>query len=142
MTLAGTRPPTLDEWNKYELHHRARLAIKPGITGMWQVSGRSEITDFEEVVKLDTEYISEALLKYMSLPRVPIETTFKKVREFLFAKTSGKQIPWEHTSFVGEFYFNPDTIYDAFVDRKNNLTQLNKKKRFTVRDGMTRYSKK
>lgn len=43
----------------YELHHRARLAIKPGITGMWQVSGRSEITDFEEVVKLDTKYINE-----------------------------------------------------------------------------------
>ena len=58
-------------------------------------------------------YYTEALLKYMSLPRVPIETTFKKVREFLFAKTSGKQIPWEHTSFVGEFYFNPDTIYDG-----------------------------
>ena len=45
MSIVGTRPPTLDEWNKYELHHRARLAIKPGITGMWQVSGRSEITD-------------------------------------------------------------------------------------------------
>lgn len=59
MSIVGTRPPTLDEWNKYELHHRARLAIKPGITGMWQVSGRSEITDFKEVVKLDTEYISE-----------------------------------------------------------------------------------
>lgn len=59
MSIVGTRPPTLDEWNKYELHHRARLAIKPGITGMWQVSGRSEITNFEEVVKLDTEYISE-----------------------------------------------------------------------------------
>ena len=59
MSIVGTRPPTLDEWNKYELHHRARLAIKPGITGMWQVSRRSEITDFEEVVKLDTEYISE-----------------------------------------------------------------------------------
>ena len=58
MSLVGTRPPTLDEWEKYELHHRARLAIKPGITGMWQVSGRSEITDFEEVVKLDTEYIA------------------------------------------------------------------------------------
>ena len=57
MSLVGTRPPTVDEWEKYELHHRARLAIKPGITGMWQVSGRSEITDFEEVVKLDTEYI-------------------------------------------------------------------------------------
>ena len=58
MTLAGTRPPTLDEWEKYELHHRARLAIKPGITGMWQVSGRSDITDFEEVVKLDMKYIA------------------------------------------------------------------------------------
>ena len=59
MSLVGTRPPTLDEWEKYELHHRARLAIKPGITGMWQVSGRSEITDFEEVVRLDTNYITE-----------------------------------------------------------------------------------
>ena len=59
MSLVGTRPPTLDEWEKYELHHRARLAIKPGITGLWQVSGRSKITDFEEVVKLDTQYIHE-----------------------------------------------------------------------------------
>lgn len=59
MSLVGTRPPTVDEWEKYEFHHRARLAIKPGLTGMWQVSGRSEITDFEEVVKLDTKYISE-----------------------------------------------------------------------------------
>lgn len=58
MSLVGTRPPTLDEWEKYELHHRARLATKPGITGMWQVSGRSKITDFEEVVKLDTQYIT------------------------------------------------------------------------------------
>ena len=58
MSLVGTRPPTVDEWEKYEFHHRARLACKPGITGMWQVSGRSEITDFEEVVKLDTQYIT------------------------------------------------------------------------------------
>ena len=57
MSLVGTRPPTVDEWEKYELHHRSRMSIKPGITGMWQVSGRSDITDFEEVVKLDTEYI-------------------------------------------------------------------------------------
>ena len=87
MSIVGTRPPTLDEWNKYELHHRARLSIKPGITGMWQVSGRSEITDFEEVVKLDTEYISE---------------------------------------------------WNVEMDMKI----LWKKKRFTVRDGMTRYSKR
>lgn len=59
MSLVGTRPPTLDEWQRYELHHHARLATKPGITGMWQVSGRSNITDFEEVVKLDTLYISQ-----------------------------------------------------------------------------------
>ena len=59
MSLVGTRPPTIDEWEKYELHHRARLAIKPGVTGMWQVSGRSNITDFEEVVKLDREYINQ-----------------------------------------------------------------------------------
>ena len=49
MTLAGTRPPTVDEWDKYELHHRARLATKPGLTGMWQVSGRSNITDLQYV---------------------------------------------------------------------------------------------
>ena len=58
MSLVGTRPPTEDEWEKYKYHHRARLATKPGLTGMWQVSGRSEITDFEEVVRLDTEYIN------------------------------------------------------------------------------------
>ena len=57
MSLVGTRPPTVDEYEKYKLHHKARLSVKPGITGLWQVSGRSEITDFEEVVKLDTEYI-------------------------------------------------------------------------------------
>ena len=59
MSLVGTRPPTVDEWEQYEFHHRSRMSIKPGITGMWQVSGRSDITDFEEVVKLDTEYIEK-----------------------------------------------------------------------------------
>lgn len=57
MTLAGTRPPLISETNLYEPRHKVRLAIKPGITGMWQVSGRSDITDFEEVVRLDKEYI-------------------------------------------------------------------------------------
>ena len=59
MSLVGTRPPTVDEVAEYDLHHKVRLSMKPGLTGMWQVSGRSEITDFEEVVKLDTKYISE-----------------------------------------------------------------------------------
>ena len=49
MSLVGTRPPTVDEWDKYELHHRARLATKPGLTGMWQVSGRSNITDLRKI---------------------------------------------------------------------------------------------
>ena len=58
MSLVGTRPPTLDEWEKYEPHHRGRMSIRPGITGMWQVSGRSDVMDFEEVVALDRDYIS------------------------------------------------------------------------------------
>jgi len=58
MSLVGTRPPTLDEWEQYSPHHRARLSMKPGLTGKWQVSGRSDITDFEEIVRLDTEYIN------------------------------------------------------------------------------------
>ena len=57
MSIVGTRPPLVSETNLYEPHHKVRLAIKPGITGMWQVSGRSSITDFDEVVKLDLEYI-------------------------------------------------------------------------------------
>lgn len=59
MSLVGTRPPTVEEFAQYENHHKARLGIKPGITGMWQVSGRSDIKDFEEVVALDTHYISQ-----------------------------------------------------------------------------------
>ncbi|HAQ2135163.1 TPA: sugar transferase [Enterococcus faecium] len=57
MSLVGFRPCLKSEYEKYDFHHRARIAMKPGITGMWQVSGRSDITDFEEVVKLDAEYI-------------------------------------------------------------------------------------
>ncbi len=59
MSLVGTRPPTEDEWEKYGDEHRARMSVKPGITGLWQVSGRSEITDFDEIVALDIEYIRD-----------------------------------------------------------------------------------
>lgn len=57
MSLVGTRPPTVDEFEQYEEHHKRRLSLKPGITGMWQVSGRSDIQDFEDVVRMDLEYI-------------------------------------------------------------------------------------
>lgn len=59
MSLVGTRPPTLDEYENYDLHHKIRLSIKPGLTGLWQVSGRSDIKDFDEVVRLDEKYIEE-----------------------------------------------------------------------------------
>lgn len=77
MSLVGTRPPTVDEWEKYDLHHRVRMSIKPGITGMWQVSGRSEITDFEEVVRLDREYIQNWS------PELDISILFRTVKVVL-----------------------------------------------------------
>ncbi len=57
MSLVGTRPPTEIEFLHYEGRHKRRLALKSGLTGLWQVSGRSDINDFEDVVKLDLEYI-------------------------------------------------------------------------------------
>lgn len=57
MSLVGTRPPTPEEVEKYDLWHWRRIAIKPGITGLWQISGRNKITDFDKVVELDCKYI-------------------------------------------------------------------------------------
>jgi lipopolysaccharide/colanic/teichoic acid biosynthesis glycosyltransferase len=57
MSLVGTRPPTGDEISVYLNHHRRRLSIKPGLTGLWQLKGNGAVKDFEEVVKLDCEYI-------------------------------------------------------------------------------------
>ena len=57
LSVVGFRPCLQSEFSEYSFHHRSRISMKPGITGMWQVSGRSDITDFEEVVRLDTEYI-------------------------------------------------------------------------------------
>lgn len=57
MSLVGTRPPTVDEFNNYEPKHKARVSMVPGLTGLWQVSGRSNIKNFDDVVKLDMEYI-------------------------------------------------------------------------------------
>lgn len=58
MSLVGTRPPTVDEFEQYNYRHKIRLSFRPGLTGLWQVSGRSDITDFEEVVRLDENYIA------------------------------------------------------------------------------------
>lgn len=77
MSLVGTRPPTVEEVERYDLHHKKRLAAKPGITGLWQISGRSTITNFEQVVELDTEYI-----KNWSLA-LDAEILLKTVREVI-----------------------------------------------------------
>lgn len=82
MSLVGTRPPTEDEYEQYEMRHKSRLAIKPGLTGMWQVSGRSDITDFEEVVRLDNEYIRDFSL------RLDIKIIWKTVSVVLRRKGS------------------------------------------------------
>ena len=57
MSLVGTRPPTPDEVNQYKNWHRRRISIRPGITGLWQISGRNKIDDFDDIVKLDLQYI-------------------------------------------------------------------------------------
>lgn len=57
MSLVGTRPPTVDEFRQYEAYQRRRMSFRPGITGLWQISGRSDIKDFDEIVKMDLEYI-------------------------------------------------------------------------------------
>ena len=57
MSLVGTRPPTEDEFEKYDGYYRRRISMTPGLTGLWQVSGRSDVDNFDDVVKYDLEYI-------------------------------------------------------------------------------------
>ena len=92
MSLVGTRPILPDELEQYELHHRARIAIKPGITGMWQVSGRSDITDFEEIVRLDTEYISDGLVDDYVGDKIPL---WEKIMD----RQGTVCCTWEKTAF-------------------------------------------
>ena len=80
MSLVGTRPPTVDEFKQYEGHHKRRLSMKPGITGLWQVSGRSDIEDFEEVVMLDLKYIDNWCVME------DVKIIFKTVKVILFGK--------------------------------------------------------
>lgn len=147
MTLAGTRPPTVDEWDKYELHHRARLATKPGLTGMWQVSGRSNITDFEEVVKLDKQYISEWTMGLdigyiyrkndmsVSWQYRPdsVENWFKLVYELKSWIEKKDKDPKEYTSLIGYLL-----IFAAFFDGKMEYMQ-HKKSLWAVRKVLKKY---
>lgn len=82
MSLVGTRPPTEGEFLHYEGRHKRRLALKSGLTGLWQVSGRSDISNFEEVVKLDLEYIDNWSIM------MDIKILFKTVGVVLFHKGS------------------------------------------------------
>ncbi|MDO5127359.1 MAG: sugar transferase [Eubacteriales bacterium] len=77
MSVVGTRPPTVEEYEKYDLHHKGRLAMKPGLTGMWQISGRNKITDFEQVVELDKQYVDQFCL------RLDLEIMFKTIKVVL-----------------------------------------------------------
>lgn len=83
MSLVGTRPPTVDEWDKYELHHRARLATKPGLTGMWQVSGRSNITDLRK--------LTELRMKYPSMEEISNNDKLDYIKELEFFATGINQ---------------------------------------------------
>lgn len=77
MSLVGTRPPTIDEYERYEAAHKCRLSMTPGITGLWQISGRSDINDFDEVVKLDMEYIDNWSVKLdIKILLLTIKTVF------------------------------------------------------------------
>ncbi len=150
MTLAGTRPPTVDEWEKYELHHRARLATKPGLTGMWQVSGRSNITDFEEVVELDREWEAcgydikrEKGEKYIELYRKPL----KRFEDIDMSKSDGVTI----ISSEKDKYLNtvlntiekirennptvlPDDIGIIFMENSNDNFELASKLQLLIRE--------
>ncbi len=82
MSLVGTRPPTVDEFEQYEAKHKGRLSMTPGMTGLWQISGRSDIKDFDEVVRLDMQYIDNWSLIG------DIEILFKTVKVVLTGKGS------------------------------------------------------
>lgn len=119
MSLVGTRPPTVDEWEQYELHHRSRMSIKPGITGMWQASGRSDITDFEEVVKLDTEYIEKNT-------KIAWEILQKEKPDLIISCGAAVAVPF---FYLGKL-FGAKLVYIEVFDRIDKPTQTPHSYRF------------
>lgn len=82
MSLVGTRPPTPDEVDRYEVPQWQRLDVKPGMTGEWQVNGRSSVRDFEDVIRLDLKYQENWSLMY------DLKLIFKTIA-IVFNKNSG-----------------------------------------------------
>ena len=78
MSLVGTRPPTTNEVAQYEQHHHRRLSFRPGITGNWQLAGNTKVNNFEEVVRLDCEYIDNWSL-WQDI-QIIVKTSFKMIR--------------------------------------------------------------
>ena len=75
MSLVGPRPPTRDEVERYTRRQVQRLAVLPGITGLWQVSGRSTIADFDQWIELDLRYAEtwSIWLDLLILAKTPVE---------------------------------------------------------------------
>lgn len=128
MSLVGTRPPTVDEWDKYELHHRARLATKPGLTGMWQVSGRSNITDFPDCDEIYKQSLTDALIKFAKvIVREGYILTFGAHPTFqeLFFDIA-KQVDSEKASnrlsmFISNWFLNNNSEQEEYYRQNCNL---------------------
>ena len=138
MSLVGTRPPTVDEWDKYELHHRARLATKPGLTGMWQVSGRSNITDFEEVVALRhmDQYVEEDenfgdFAPYDVSPAYVIRT--KNQNDLMQSTSGGFSTPLACSTLY--FYAKVAWFYRKKITVSKLVFYLRKKAKLAVKRG-------
>ena len=124
MSLVGTRPILQDELLKYELHHRARIAIKPGITGMWQVSGRSDITDFEEVVRLDESrnYREKIYISYDSTNK-NCQAGDIKIVEFGHPKVDMGE-PVFNYAVVYDTHNQEPLFYEKYPGSLNDISQL------------------
>lgn len=103
MSLVGTRPILPGELEQYELHHRTRIAIKPGITGMWQVSGRSDITDFEEVVRLTfVDAYPEYDIDFLEILRIMLNNLKQQIFHMAESNSLEFEIPKCHLRYTGQ----------------------------------------
>ena len=135
MSLVGTRPPTLDEWEKYELHHRARLAIKPGITGMWQVSGRSTCVEKAFEIWEQTKEQKSTQLIFCDLSTPKGDGTFN-VYEDIRNKLIEKGVPPEEIAFIHETLSElAESMKRRLLMRRSRLWQqeiLTSRRRWTL----------